>query len=72
MKTEGKVSRVAICEKCQSYILACHIEYLDKDAKKEFSKLSDDGFTIKTETIEDTKDRPFGDYKSCKSGKCTL
>ena len=30
MRTEGKISKVAICEKCQNYILASHIDFLDK------------------------------------------
>lgn len=69
---DEKVSKVAICERCQSYILACHVEYIDKETKKKFSDLSDDGFTIKTETIKDTQLRPFGDYKACKKGYCLL
>ena len=28
MRTEGKVSKVAICEKCKGFILASHIDFI--------------------------------------------
>jgi len=46
MRTEGNVSKVAICPKCNGYVLACHVDYL-RAAEKEFTKLTNEGFTVK-------------------------
>lgn len=70
MRTEGKVSKVAICEKCNGFVLASHIDYIIKETEKEFTELSNEGFTIKLETIEETKKRKFASYKKCKDGIC--
>lgn len=70
MRTEGKVSKVAICEKCNKIILASHIDYLLKRTEKEFTELTNEGFIVKVETIQDTKSRSFGDYNKCKKGNC--
>ena len=37
MNQEGKVSKVSICEQCQGYILACHIDFLETETEKEFT-----------------------------------
>lgn len=66
MRTEGKISKVAICNKCNKFILASHIDYLDKQTEKEFTELTNEGFTIKIETAEETRSREFGDYEDCK------
>ena len=70
MNKEGKVSKVAICEQCQGYILACHIDFLSNETEKEFTKLSNEGFTVKLETIAETKSREFGNYNDCKVKQC--
>jgi hypothetical protein len=70
MRTEGKLSKVAICERCNGWVLACHVDYLDKETMKEFGKLASEGFAIKTETIPETKARPFSGYQKCKDGLC--
>ena len=70
MRTQGKISKVAICEKCKGYVLACHVDYLDKKMEKEFTKLSNDGFTIKTETGEETRSRKMTSSKKCLEGSC--
>jgi hypothetical protein len=70
MRTEGKVSKVAICENCNSYVLAGHIDYLDKKNENEFNSLANDGFIVKTETIEQTQSRTFSSYQFCFSGGC--
>ena len=44
MRTEGKVSKVAICEKCGAFVLACHIDSISKNTEKEFTEFSNDGF----------------------------
>lgn len=70
MRTKGKVSKVAICEKCKGFIVASHIDYIDKTTEKEFTELTNEGFTVKLETIEKTKARKFATYNKCKIGKC--
>ncbi len=70
MRTEGKVSKVAICEKCNNFVLASHIDYIDKKTEKEFTELTNEGFTVKLETIEETKARNYSSYQNCKAGTC--
>lgn len=70
MRTDGKVSKVAICEKCNGFILASHIDFIDKQTEKEFTELTNEGFTVKLESIEETKGRKFSTYKDCKNGTC--
>ncbi len=70
MRQEGKVSKVAVCERCDSMIMCAHVDYLNKESEKEFTELSNDGFIIKLETILETKGREFGDYKDCSKGNC--
>ena len=70
MRTEGKVSKVAICEKCGCYIKAGHIDYLDKKSEKEFTELTNEGFTVKLETIKTTQKRKIGFYEDCISNNC--
>lgn len=65
MRTEGKVSKVAICEKCNGFILASHIDYLDKETEQEFTDLSNKGFVVKIETIAETKARNYGEFSTC-------
>jgi hypothetical protein len=71
MRLEGKISKVAICEKCQGFILACHVDYLDKETEKQFTELTNDGFTIKLETAEETRSRSFTNSKDCLNGSCS-
>lgn len=71
MRTEGKISKVAICEKCQKYILACHIDFLDKKTEKQFTELTNDGFTVKIETGDETKARRFTNIKNCLKDCCS-
>lgn len=71
MRTEGKISKVAICEKCQGFILACHVDYLDKKTEKEFTNLSNQGFTIKIETGDETRARNYTSSKKCLEGTCS-
>lgn len=66
MRTEGKVSKVAVCS-CGAFILACHIDYLTAATEKEFTDLTNEGFTVKLETVEETKARNYGDYNECKN-----
>ena len=70
MRTEGKVSKVAICEKCNGIILACHVDFLDKQTEKEFTELSNEGMIVKIETIPETQARIFGEYSKCLKGNC--
>jgi ribosomal protein L32 len=71
MRAEGKVSKVAICENCGGFILASHVDFLDSRTEKEFTELTNEGFTVKLETVEETRARHFALYKDCKSGVCS-
>ena len=70
MRTEGKISKVAICEKCNGFVLAGHIDYIDKQTEKEFTEFANEGFTVKLETADETRSREFADYIKCSSGFC--
>ena len=72
MRTEGKISIIAICEKCNGIILASHIDYMNKQIVEVFKELANEGFTVKLESIEETKTRKFATYKKCKIGACLL
>lgn len=65
MRTEGKVSKVAVCRQCNKIILACHTESLSEDTEKEFTELTNEDFLVQIETIEETRARKFGSYKKC-------
>lgn len=71
MRAEGNVSKVAICPKCESFTLACHVDYLEKSTEKEFTELTNEGFIVKIETIEETKARKYGAYSECSKGECS-
>ena len=70
MNTKGKVSKVAVCTKCHGFVLACHVDFLDKKTENEFTEFTNEGFIVKLETIDKTKSRNFADYKLCKEKKC--
>lgn len=70
MRQEGNVSKVAYCEKCGAFALACHVDHISKDTEKDLAFFAKKGFLIKTETIAETKAREWGEWKKCSSGKC--
>lgn len=70
MRTEGKVSKVAICERCGHFVLGCHIDYLDRKTEKEFTAFTNEGFTVRIETIEETQSRGYSTYSDCINQKC--
>ena len=70
MRTEGKVSKVAICPRCNGYTLACHVDSLSKRTEKAFTELTNEGFEVKLETIDETRARSYGAYSECSKGKC--
>lgn len=70
MRKEGKVSKVAFCEKCNKLIMACHVDYLSKNSEKQFTEFVNEGFVVKIETIEETKSRKWGDYSKCSKRNC--
>tara|TARA_B100001146_G_C16062056_1_gene382577 strand:- start:135 stop:353 length:219 start_codon:yes stop_codon:yes gene_type:complete len=70
MRTEGNVSKVAICPKCKGFTLACHVDCLDEETEKEFTDLTNEGFEVKLETIKETQAREYGAYSDCSKGKC--
>ena len=47
MNKIGNVSKVAICEKCKSYVLASHVDFITKSSEKDFTFFSNNGFTVK-------------------------
>lgn len=70
MRTEGNLSKVAVCPNCDGYVLACHIDYLDRQTELEFTFFSNEGFVIKLETLEKTRAREFTTYDDCINSKC--
>lgn len=70
MRTKGKVSKVAICNKCKGFVLACHVDTLTKETEKEFTELTNEGFKVKLETIKDTQKRLYSPYSECSLKKC--
>lgn len=68
--TNEKKSKVAICERCNGYVMCCHLDYLSEDTEKEFTELTNEGFTVKIETLEETRSRALAWYKLCKNGTC--
>lgn len=70
MRTEGNVSKVAICPRCDGFTLACHVDRLTRKTEKEFTSLTNQGFIVKLETIEETKARDYGAYSECSKKKC--
>lgn len=70
MRTKGKVSKVAVCNKCKSFVLACHIDHISKETEKEFTELTNEGFTVKLETITATKKRKYSSYSDCSTKVC--
>ena len=70
MRLEGKVSKVAICESCNKIMLASHIDYLDQSTEELFTEFTNEGFLVKLETVEETRERDFGNYNDCSKGNC--
>ena len=70
MRIEGKVSKVAVCPNCDGFILACHIDGIDKKIEKEFTQFTNEGFLVKLETITETVARDLTFYKDCSKGLC--
>lgn len=70
MRTEGLISKVAICPLCRSVLYACHVDYLDKNAEKQFTEFTNEGFIVKVESKDETLNRKFGAYHICKYKKC--
>lgn len=46
------------------------MDYISKKTEKEFTELTNEGFLVQVETMLETKERYFSDYKSCSTGKC--
>ena len=57
---EEKISKVAICPECGNFASACHVDYVDRKKNNEFMKLSDQGYTIKIEAGQETRNREYG------------
>lgn len=61
MRKDGKISKVAFCDNCGNFILACHVDYLTEETEKEFIDYSNEGYHIKLETGEETRNRDMGE-----------
>ena len=70
-KLESK-SKVAICENCQSFVLACATDHLSKETEKEFTEFTNMGFTVKIESKEETIKRGYSYWENCINGNCNL
>ncbi len=66
MNREGRRSLVAYCQKCKGYVMACHTDFIEPETWEEFNEAIKHGFTVKTETIHETKSRKFTEYDKCK------
>lgn len=66
MRTEGKVSKVAICPHCGDAVLFCHVDYLTKENEKEFMEFSNEGYTVQLETIKESKARKLNNCNCTK------
>lgn len=66
----NKKSKVAICEKCKAFVLACAADKLSKKTENEFTFFSNEGFTVKIEDQEETRQRNYSWWEDCKNGKC--
>lgn len=62
---ERKMSKVAVCPVCDTFPLACHIDYLRPETEKEFTDFSNEGYIIKIETARETRARKM-DWCDCK------
>lgn len=65
LEEQRKMSKVAVCPVCDSFPLACHIDYLRKETEKEFTEFSNEGYIIKIETADETRARKM-DWCKCK------
>jgi len=65
-----KVSKVAICERCGCFVKACHKDHLSKSSEKDFTDLSNAGFTIKFITVAETIALDMGMYSECSKLIC--
>jgi hypothetical protein len=70
MDLKEKKSKVALCKKCHGFILASHMDYMNKSTEKEFTQFTNEGFEIKIETLEKTRSRNLVFYSNNKNGKC--
>ena len=70
MDLKEKKSKVALCIKCKGFVLASHIDYISKQSEKEFTQFTNEGYHVKIETLQKTKDRKFVFYSALKNGKC--
>ena len=70
MRLEGNVSKVAICKNCDGFVMAGHIDSLNKKIESEFTQFTNEGYTVKIETVEETRNRDFASYQDCSKGLC--
>ena len=70
MNLTDKKSKVALCTNCKGFVLASHIDYITKQTEKEFTEFTNEGYEVKIETLQETKDRDFVFSSLLNNGKC--
>lgn len=70
MKNTFKQSKVAICPRCQCYVSAANVAHITPEMEAEFTELTNDGFEVKLETIEETQKRKYSAYSDCLQKFC--
>jgi hypothetical protein len=66
MKDEGKrISKIAYCHICGGYTIASLISAIDHQTESDFEEALQAGFSIKLETITETKAREFVSFNEC-------
>lgn len=70
MNNADKTSKVAICERCQSFVLASDVNHITKSAEKDFTFFTNNGFTVKLESKDETRARKYSWWEDCKNGLC--
>jgi hypothetical protein len=70
MNLTDKKSKVALCMNCKGYVLAGHIDYITKNRESEFTQLTNEGYEVKIETLQETRDRGFVFSSLLNNGKC--
>ena len=70
MNLSDKKSKVALCKNCKGFVLASHIDYITKKTEKEFTEFTNEGYEVKIESLQETKDRKFVFSSILNNGNC--
>ena len=70
MNLKERKSKVALCKKCNGFMLACHTDHIDRKTENEFTRFTNENWIVKIETLEKTRSRDLVFYSKKKNGKC--